>query len=403
MYSGLLHYNQRNMIRHTLYLLMLVLLAACSQRAVPKSVNRFLSAEDEAVLELLAGIRKNPNDKNLLALMPETYQRAMDSRAAMKGYVLRDNPPGDRWVLWRRQLEASQSITDAVLAFPTTSALIRNPVQFRDQISDARIRAAEEYYEQGIQFMRYNNRQDARQAVDAFGKANREVPNYRDVQNQIRRAEEMATLYVVVNPVDYFSFGWNYWGLQNDYLQWQMLRDLNNRSWRMTRFVSDLEARSMRITPERVVDMRFVRIMVSNPYTERNTYTRERTVAQPKPPTRPGDSTSAGPSLPPMVVRATVTVTRQFLNGDADLQCRIFDVPTGRNILFDNFPGRYSWVFESATFTGDRRALTDEDLRLVNNRFQRYPTREEVGRQLIEDCYGMLIRRIEQGVNFDNF
>ncbi|HSK14361.1 MAG TPA: hypothetical protein VK907_14165 [Phnomibacter sp.] len=392
------------MIRQTLFLFAVAVAMGCGSKLVPNSVAKFLSAEDEAVLELLAGIKKNPGNKDLLDLMPQTYQRAMDSRAAMKGYVLRDNPPGDRWVLWRRQLEASQSITDAVLAFPTTSALIRNPVHFREQISDARVRAAEEYYEQGMDLLRYDTRQDARQALDAFNKANREVANYRDVQNQMRRAEQMATLVVVVNPVDYYTFGWSYWGLQNDYLQWQMLRDLNSRSYRLTRFVSDQEARAMRLRPERVVDMRFVRLMVSNPYTERNQYTREKVITGPAVPpgaSRPGDSTVATPRPTQTVVRATVTVTRRLINGDADLQCRIYDLPTGRNILFDHFPGRYNWVFESATFTGDRRALTDEDLRLVNNRFDRYPTREEVGRKLIEDSYGMLLRRIEQGVNFD--
>jgi hypothetical protein len=60
-------------------------------------------------------------------------------------------------------------------------------------------------------------------------------------------------------------------------------------------------------------------------------------------------------------------------------------------------------VFESASYNGDQRALTDEDLRLVNNRFDRYPTREEVGQKLINDAYGALVRRIEQGVNFDSW
>jgi hypothetical protein len=92
-----------------------------------------------------------------------------------------------------------------------------------------------------------------------------------------------------------------------------------------------------------------------------------------------------------------------LVTGEADLECRIYDVPTGRNILYDHFPGRYNWVFESASYNGDQRALTDEDLRLVNNRFDRYPTREEVGQKLINDAYGALVRRIEQGVNFDSW
>lgn len=384
------------MIRHLLPILFLVYLASCSPKLVPNSVTKFLSAEDEAVLELLTALRKKPNDQNLLAMLPSTYERAMESRADMKDYVLRDNPPGDRWVYWRKQLEASQSITDAVLAFPPSSMVIKTPVHFREQISEAKQLAAEEYYNVAMDLLRNNNRKDARLAIDFFNKATRELPNYRDINSQMRRAQEMATLYVVVNPVDYYQVGWNYWGFQNDWLQWQIINDLNQRALRYTRFMSEQEARGRRMEPERVVDMRFARLMVNNPYTERNTFEREKIITQPR---QPGDTTNRPPSQ--VVARATITITKRLITGTADLETKIFDVPTGRNILYDHFPGRYEWVFESATFTGDQRALTDNDLRLINNRFERYPTRQEVGQQLIKDCYDNLIRRIEQGVNFD--
>jgi len=389
------------MIKNLLGILTLTLLFACGNKIVPNSSKQFLSAEDEAVLELLLDIKKNPNDQSLLNMLPSMYDRAMQSRSAMEGYVLRDNPPGDRWVLWRRQLEASQSITDAILAIPKASAMIQNPVHFRDQISEARVNAAEEYYQKGIDLLQNENRLDARLALEAFQKAKREMPDYKDLNNLIRKAEELSTLFVVVNPVDYYGFGWNYWGFQNDYLQYQMLRDLNNRSYKLTRFLTEQEARGMQIRPERVVDMRFARLQVSNPYTERNSYQREKQIPVPNP-----KKDSLGrplPSIETITVKATITYTKRHINGDADLECRIYDISSGRNILYDHFPGRYNWVYETASFNGDQRALTDEDLRILNNRFDNYPTREEVGQKLINDAYNDLIRRIEQGVNFDSY
>jgi len=389
------------MIRNLLGLLTLTLLFACGNKIIPNSNRQFLSAEDEAVLELLLDIKKNPNDQSLLDLLPAMYDRAMQSRSAMEDYVLRDNAPGDRWVLWRRQLEASQSITDAILAIPQASAMIKNPVHFRDQISAARVNAAEEYYQKGIDLLQNENRQDARLALEAFQKAKKEMPDYKDLNTRIRKAEELATLYVVVNPVDYYGFGWNYWGFQNDYLQYQMLRDLNNRSYKMTRFLTEQEARGMQIRPERVVDMRFARLQVNNPYTERDSYQREKQIPNPN-----AKTDSLGRPLPgqgTITVKATISITRRFVEGNADLECRIYDIASGRNILYDHFPGRYNWVYETAAYNGDQRALTDADLRILNNRFDRYPTREEVGQKLINDAYTDLIRRIEQGVNFDSY
>lgn len=388
-------------MRRVFALCIIGLLAACGNKMVPGNVVKFLSAEDEAVLELLASIKKDPTNKSLLEMLPGTYQRAMDSRIAMKDYVMRDNPPGDRWVYWRKQLEASQSITDAVLSYPPASAVIANPVQFRNQISDARVQAAAEYYDLAMGLLAKQDRRDARTAIDYLQKAQKESPGYKDVADQLRNAKELATLYVVVNPVDYYSFGWNYWGFQNDYLQWQMLRDLNNRSYSYTRFVSEQEARTLNKKPEKVVDMRFARLMVYNPYTERNTFERQKQIEEPGS-VKPGIGEKALPSKT-ITVKATVTVTKRLVKGDADLECRIFDLPTGRNILYDHFPGRYNWVFESATFTGDQRALTADDLRLINNRFDQYPTREEVGQKLINDAYASLLSRIEQGVKFDSY
>ena len=388
-------------MRRVCALCIIGLLAACGNKMVPGNVVKFLSAEDEAVLELLASIKKDPTNKSLLEMLPGTYQRAMDSRIAMKDYVMRDNPPGDRWVYWRKQLEASQSITDAVLSYPPASAVIANPVQFRNQISDARVQAAAEYYDLAMGLLAKQDRRDARTAIDYLQKAQKESPGYKDVADQLRNAKELATLYVVVNPVDYYSFGWNYWGFQNDYLQWQMLRDLNNRSYSYTRFVSEQEARTLNKKPEKVVDMRFARLMVYNPYTERNTFERQKQIEEPGS-VKPGIGEKALPSKT-ITVKATVTVTKRLVKGDADLECRIFDLPTGRNILYDHFPGRYNWVFESATFTGDQRALTADDLRLINNRFDQYPTREEVGQKLINDAYASLLSRIEQGVKFDSY
>jgi hypothetical protein len=158
-------------------------------------------------------------------------------------------------------------------------------------------------------------------------------------------------------------------------------------------FVTEQEARARRLHAERVVDMRFVYLNVSNPHTERRSYTRSQVIT-PQP--RPGTTTRPGSQT----VTATVTVTRRYIDGRGDLECRIYDVPTGSNILYDRFPGRYNWVMETATYTGDSRALTDEDWRLINNRFNQFPTRQDVAQKVIEDSYQLLLRRIEQGVQF---
>lgn len=373
-------------------------LIACSVSNAP--TKKFLSAEDEAVLELLDQVKKSPTDKTLQHLLPQYYFRAMDSRAGMKNYVLRDNPAGDRWVLWRRQLEASQSITDAIMAVPAAAAQITNPVYFGNQIADARNMAAQEYYDLGLEYLGYNNRVYAEKALSAFRSAQRELPGFRNIDQMIAKAEELSKLVVVVNPVDYYRYGWNYWGYNRDYLQWQMVQDLNRRSYRNISFFSDSEVRTRGLQPEKVVDMRFTHLNVTNPYTEKRSYTRSKEVpVVQRPPTRPGSGAST-PTTTTQTVYATVMVTKRFINGTGDLECRIYDIPSGSNILFDRFPGSYNWTFENATYSGDSRALTEDDWRLINNRFNQYPTRQDVAQRVIDDSYHTLLNRIQQGVSF---
>ena len=378
-----------------LILLLYVSLALVAGCGAPAAVRKYLSAEDEAVLELLDALKKKPNDAGLLNQLPDLYERAMSSRDAMRGYVLTDNPAGDRWVLWRRQLEASQYITKLVMALPAATNYIKNPRAFESQIADARQQAAEEYYNLGLEYLNYQNRPYAQKALDMFTKANREVAGYKDVNRLMRDAELMAQMVVVVNPVDYYRFSFRHWGFNEDYLQWQMIRDLNNRSYRNVRFYSDEEVRRLRLHPERVVDMRFDQLFISSPYTERRQYQRSAQI--------PVDGSTGGNQTKPTytTVTATVFVTRRYINANASLECRIYDVPTRRDILYDRFPGRYNWVQETATYTGDQRALTQADWQLINNRFNQYPTCEEIAQQMIRDCYNQLLSRIQQGVSFD--
>jgi hypothetical protein len=220
------------------------------------------------------------------------------------------------------------------------------------------------------------------------------VPNYKDVNDLLRQAEEQAMIRVVVNPVQYYRYGFSYWGFQNDWLQQQMVRDLNAGSFRNVRFYTDWEARNQNIHADRVVDLQFTNIFIGQVANDNRTYQRSAEV-----------QTGTTKSLPvkPVytTVRATVFVTRQILQSNASLECRIYDRATDRNILYDNFPDNYVWRQERATYRGDQRALTPEDLRLINNRFDdRPPTRNQLADRLIRNCYNLLLNRIQSGVSF---
>jgi hypothetical protein len=146
---------------------------------------------------------------------------------------------------------------------------------------------------------------------------------------------------------------------------------------------------------DKVVDLNIVNMFIGQSNTQRNTLQRSAQVQT--------GTTKSIPAQPVyQTVYATVYVTTTRMESNASLECRIYDWVSGANLFFDRFPGRYTWLYQTATFKGDRRALTSEDLRLIsNNPNTMAPSRNDIASRLINDCYGQLLNSIKNGVRFN--
>ncbi len=355
--------------------------------------NRY-TFEDKTVFELIEKLNKNPNDKQSAELLPEAYQAALDKRRETIITEKNTGSIGDRWMEIAKEREVTLQMYNAIKASPAASKVIPNPHDPSAGIQKAKERAAEEYYNQGLENLNYNNRQHAIQAYDLFVKADKAVPGYKDVKLLSQQALEIGTIKVVVKPVNYNRYGWDYWGFQNDWLQQQMVRDLNFGSYRDVRFFTDWEASSKQIRADRIVDLDFTQLFIGQVYRDNYTINRSKKI-------QTGSTKTQPPQPVYTTVYATVYVNRQYLESNATLECRIYDWATGRNILYDRFPDRYTWKVETATYRGDQRALEPSDWALINNRGNDYPPgRNQIAERLMRNSYNMLLNRIRSGVSF---
>ena len=374
-----------------LYGLLLLCLFGCSSGN--RLSNRY-TFEDKAVFDLIERLNKNARDNQAAGMLPAAYEAALAKRKEIIAANKNSGHLGDRWMEIAKEREVLLQMYQAIKASPAASRALPDIKDPSPAIASAKEKAATEYYNQGLEYMNYNNRQYARQAYDYFSKANNAVPGFKDVGNLLREAEEKSMIRVVVNPVRYDRYGFNYWGLTNDWLQQQMVRDLNAGSFRNVRFYADWEARGQNVRADRVVDLNFTSIFIGQ--LASNNYTIQRSAQ-----VQTGTTKSNPPQPVYTTVYATVYVSRRILQSNASLECRIYDWATGRNILYDNFPDNYVWRQERATYKGDQRALTPADWALINNRFDdRPPGRNQVADRLIRNCYSLLLNRIQSGVSF---
>jgi hypothetical protein len=370
-----------------------VLLFACSPT---KQIEKRYTSDDKLVFDLIDRLKKNPNDTEASKLLPDAYRQAAEVRKNINKNTFENMSEGDRWIEISKQLLVAQQMYEAIRSNPAVRKIIPDPWDPTLRIQEAKQKAAEEYYIQGQEYLGYNNRPYAQKAYDMFVKANSAYPNYKDVRNLMEEAKQLATIKVLVKSVNYYNNGWGYWGFNNDYLQYKMVRDLNNSSYRNVHFYTDADISSLRIQPDRVVELNFTDLYIGTVLNDSYSINRSKQI-------QTGETKSNPPQPVYTTVKATVHVNRRVLQSRAALECRIYDWATGRNILSDRFPDNYTWKQESARYTGDSRALEPSDLALINNSGSNAnpPSRHELAQRLVDNCYNQLLSRIRSGVSFD--
>lgn len=374
-------------------LLFLSLFYLCSCGSANK-LKKYYTVEDKTVFDLIEKLQKNSNDKDATDQLPNAYTTVLLKRQQLTEANYTYLSPGDRYVELAKEWGVMQQMYDKIYPLAAIRSQLKNLWNPAEAIQKAKLSAAGEFYNQGLEFLNYDNKQAASKAYDLFVKAEKAVPDYKDVAELKREALEKATIKVVIKPVGYSRYSWNYWGYQNDWLQQQIVNDLNAQSYRDVRFYTDWNAGTSQINPDRIVEINFTEIFVGSVFTDRRNYERSIQV-----------ETGKTKSIPPQPVYGTVTakvyVTRKYMESRATLECRIYDWVSGNNLLYDRFPERNNWQTETATYTGDRRALTDEDWRRINSNGDDYPpSRNEIADKLMRNCYQALLSRIKSGVKF---
>lgn len=362
----------------------------------PNKLKKYYTLEDKTVFELLERLQKDDTDKEALRLLPDAYQTALDKRKLLTEASYTTLPPGDRYLTLAKEYGVMLQLYEQVNAIPAAKKVVTGLWDPSAEIIKAKNNAAKEYYNQGLEYMTYDNRQSAKSAYEYLLKAHKILPGYENVRTLMAEALDRATIKVIVRAANYNNFGWNHWGFQNDWLQQQIIADLNNQSYPDVRFYSDWDANARRIRADRVVELNFTELFVGQVYTNRQTINRSIEV-------QTGSTKSNPPQPIYSLVYAKLFITKRYMQSRATLESRIYDQATGRDLLFDRFPAYDDWTTETATYTGDKRALTPSDWSLINNNSNMIiPTRQQVADRLVRSCYQLLLNRIRSGVQFGN-
>lgn len=223
-----------------------------------------------------------------------------------------------------------------------------------------------------------------------FKKALSLKPGDLSIKQKIDEAYENAVTNVMIRPLSRYGFQYGSYNFDYNNFNHNLLRYLNsnNRS-KFLRFYQQSGPDNQQVRTDNMVDMRFSDVNIGRYRDERDTREVSKQIVG-KEIVVSKDSVRKEY----ITVKAKITTTTRTIQANGQLQTTIRDYDN-RWLWSDTYRGDYNWIASFATFTGDERALSDEDNKLINQKEQWPPSNDEIIRIIMDD----IRRKTECGIS----
>lgn len=373
-------------MRHfTILFVSAILLASCS--TVKRSQKHVARGNYDKSIELaVKKLQKNKTSKEAIehiALLEDAFARAVEEDRRQIRFLRKENSrEGKREIYYKYvNLEARQALIRPLL--PLHNQKTNSPAKFKmvdysDRLLRAKDSFLESLYEEAQEYIANGNtKQDFRNAHAALTELVGIQSNYKDAQNLRQQAHFLGTDFVLIRlnnhsgqviptPLQRELLDFNTYGL-DDF--WTEYHSTQNRDIQYD-YGIDLNFQTIEITPERIMEKEFARTKrISNGFEDMKD--RRGNVVR--------DSLGKTVRVERFLdVSATITITTQEKNVLVGGMVVYRDLQRQQQI--NSFPLATEFVFENtfATHKGDTRALDNNDLSLIKNKFIPFPSNEQM-------------------------
>ena len=339
---------------------------------------------DEAVELAAKKLQKKPNDAATLDILQNAYRYAVEDHESR----IRNNAASNnnlRWEWTYSEYLDLQRLYEAIRSTPAVFDVVR-PTDYSSYVATFKEEAGNARYDRGLELMQNNTRNSYKQAYFEFQKALSLKPGDLSAKQKMDEAYASAVLNVVVLPVVQSGFqqsSYNY-GFVN--IDNEILRYLNNNNGSaFVRYYSPAEASSYNIRTDQMVEMRFSNIDIDRYRDYRDTREVSKQVVIKETVIKKDGKDSVIKEY--ATVKAKITTTRRTLQSNGLLQVTVRDY-NNQWLWSETYRGDYNWTTEFSTYTGDARALSDEDKKLIDRREEYPPRNDEIIRTIMNEAQG---------------
>jgi hypothetical protein len=332
---------------------------------------------DEAVMLAAKKLQKKPGDAELVEVLQNAYRYAVkDHESRIRNY---SNSNSDlRWENIYHEYVSLQSLYEAIRRSPSVYELVQ-PTDYSSYIATYKEEAGNARFERGLELMDQNNKRSYREAYYEFQKALALKPGDLDIKQKIEESYENAATNVVILPLSRFGYQYSAYNFDYSNFNHNLLRYLDNNRGTFLRYYPPSEADSRNVRTDNIVEMRFSDVNIGRYRDNRNVREVSKQIVAKEIVIKKDSVVKEY-----ITVKAKIITTTRTIQADGLLQATVRDY-NNRWLWSDTYRGDYSWTYSFATYTGDERALSEEDKKLINQREQWPPSNDEIIRIIMDE------------------
>lgn len=335
----------------------------------------------QSTLQAIERLRKNPNHKKSRMVLEKSYPLAVQyytdqiSNLRQTNDQFRNGEIVDNYRVLNQLYEEIQRCPGALKAIP-------QPSKFYDEALTYSRLAAEERYQSGLAKLKTGSREDAKDAYYDFVKANDYTPSYKDVKNKMAQAHEQATLKVLFDQIPVPTVQYQ---LSVGFFQDQVEQYLTNFS--TNEFIRFIRADDKsNIQPDQIMVIGFDDFAVGNT----NNYQNSKEIQKDSVVVGTVKMSDGRQQNVIGSVKATYTEYKREIISKGLVSMRIMNAANNQVLLSQKFPGEFDWVSLWASFNGDERALTDQQINRTKMKPMDPPPPQELFVQFCKPIYDQL-------------
>ena len=368
--------------RFWIYIFLPIIFSACStgKKALQKG-DYFL-----AVTKAVERLKSSPENKNATSVLKDGYPMTLDWSQEEMDLILSSNNRF-KWENAINLMQQVNQLSELIRSTPAARKIVANPKTYTTELNMAFEKAAEERYNAGVAELEINTRESARKAFDHFYRADQLISNYKNVQELMSEAKEIATLRVVVQAIPVNTQRYR---LSSEFFYNQIFDYLNNqyRSSGFVSFYSPVQAEKSELNhPDFIVDMEFFDFSVGNLVRSEK---EEKLEKQIKVETR--DTTRVEYKKYTAKLK---TYTDQVISAGR-LRVRIYDNATDKLMTDEIVPGSFTWVNEYAIYVGDREALDNRQFDLTKRKAMPLPPEQDLFIEFTKPIYSQVTQNLNR-------